>query len=44
MRPPLPRRKLGPGVTALLWLLRIYVVIAVPLVIYAFVNALHAVP
>lgn len=41
MKGPLPRRTLGPGVTALLWLLRIYVIVAVPLVIYAFVRALH---
>lgn len=40
----LPRRKLGPGLTVLLWLLRIYVLIAVPLVIYAFVRALHPTP
>lgn len=41
MKEPLPRRRLGPGVTALLWALRIYVMIAVPLVVYAFVRALH---
>jgi len=41
---PLPRRKLGPGMTALLWLLRLYVLIAVPLVVYAFIKALHQVP
>ena len=36
---PYPRRKLGRGVRVLLWVLRVYVVIAVPLVIYAFVRA-----
>jgi len=41
---PLPRRKLGPGLLALLWALRIYVVLAVPLVVYAFVRALHQAP
>lgn len=40
---PLPRRVLGRGTTALLILLRIYVVIAIPIVVYAFVHAL-AVP
>jgi hypothetical protein len=37
---PLPRRVLGRGTLALLILLRIYVVIAVPVVGYAFVHAL----
>ena len=41
---PLPRRTLGPGVLALLWALRIYVVLAVPLVVYAFIRALHQAP
>ena len=41
---PLPRRTLGPGLLVLLWALRIYVLIAVPLVIYAFVHALRAQP
>jgi hypothetical protein len=36
---PYPRRKLGRGVKLLLWVLRVYVVLAVPLVIYAFVRA-----
>ncbi len=36
---PYPRRQLGPGVRLLLWLLRIYVSLAVPLVIYAFIRA-----
>lgn len=39
---PLPRRKLGRGVVALLVILRIYVLIAVPLVAYAFIHALLA--
>jgi hypothetical protein len=43
-RSPLPRRKLGPGIVALLWILRVYVLIAVPLVVYAFVKALHQTP
>jgi hypothetical protein len=37
---PLPRRRLGFGTLLLLWILRIYVLIAVPLVIYTFVKAL----
>ena len=36
----LPRRKLGRGVLTLLILLRVYVVIAIPIVGYAFVHAL----
>jgi hypothetical protein len=39
---PLPRRVLGRGTLALLVLLRIYVVIAIPVVGYAFFHALHA--
>jgi hypothetical protein len=39
-RRPLPRRTLGRGTLALLILLRIYVVIAIPIVGYAFVHAL----
>jgi hypothetical protein len=38
---PLPRRQLSPGLLTLLWLLRIYVLLAVPLVVYAFVKALR---
>jgi hypothetical protein len=38
---PFGRRKLSPGITVLLWVLRIYVLIAVPLVVFAFVKALH---
>jgi len=41
LREPLPRRKLGPGILTLLWILRVYVMIAVPLVIYAFFNAIQ---
>lgn len=40
--PPLPRRVLGRGALALLILLRVYVVVAIPVVGYAFVNALLA--
>ena len=36
---PYPRRELGPVVRLLLWVLRIYVLLAVPLVIYAFIRA-----
>ena len=39
---PYPRRQWGKGVQALLWLLRIYVLVAVPLVFYAFWHALRA--
>jgi hypothetical protein len=39
---PYPRRKLGAGTIIVLWVLRIYVLIAVPLVVYAFFRALHA--
>jgi hypothetical protein len=41
LREPLPRRTLGPGILVLLWVLRLYVMVAVPLVVYAFVKALH---
>ena len=37
---PLPRRTLGRGTLALLIVLRVYVVIAVPIVGYAFIHAL----
>lgn len=40
--PPLPRRVLGRGTVALLVLLRVYVVVAVPVVGYAFVHAMLA--
>ena len=36
----LPRRHLGPGITWLLIGLRIYVLVAIPIVVYAFVHAL----
>jgi hypothetical protein len=36
---PYPRKNWGRGVQWLLWLLRLYVVLAVPLVIYAFTKA-----
>jgi hypothetical protein len=39
---PLPRRTLGRGTLFLLILLRVYVVIAIPIVGYAFVHALLA--
>ena len=38
----LPRRKLGRGTLALLLALRLYVIVAVPIVGYAFVHALLA--
>jgi hypothetical protein len=38
---PIPRRKLSRGVLALLIVLRIYVLVAAPLVVYAFVHALR---
>jgi len=39
---PLPRRNLSRGVVALLIVLRVYVMIAIPIVGYAFVRALLA--
>ena len=39
---PLPRRVLGRGTLALLILLRVYVILAIPVVGYAFVHALIA--
>ncbi len=39
---PLPRRKLTPGILTLLVVLRVFIVIAIPIVIYAFVHALLA--
>ncbi len=38
---PLPRRKLGRGITWLLIGLRVYVLLAVPIVVYAFLHALR---
>jgi hypothetical protein len=43
-REPLPRRELSRGVWALLIGLRVYVLVAIPLVGYAFVRALMAGP
>ena len=43
-RAPLPRRKLGRGVVILLVLLRIYVLLALPIVAFAFIHALSAAP
>jgi hypothetical protein len=40
--PPLPRRKLGPGILTVLILLRVYVALAIPVVAYAFIRALLA--
>jgi len=37
---PYPRRKLSAGVVALLVGLRIFILLAIPVVIYAFVHAL----
>ena len=37
---PYPRRKLTKGVLALMVVLRVFIVIAIPVVIYAFVHAL----
>ena len=39
-RTRLPRRKLGPGTKFLLYALRMYVLLAIPVVIYAFIHAL----
>jgi len=39
---PLPRRKLGRGIVALLVLLRVYVILAIPIVCYAFIHAVMA--
>ncbi len=41
--PPLPRRKLGPLTVTLLVGLRIYVIAAIPIVVYAFIKALLSV-
>jgi len=37
---PYPRRKLTRGILALLILLRVFIIVAIPIVIYAFVHAL----
>lgn len=39
---PLPRRRLSRGMVTLLVLLRAYVVVAIPVVAYAFIHALLA--
>ncbi len=41
---PLPRRQLTRGVLALLIVLRVFIFISVPIVIYAFVHALLTPP
>ncbi len=41
MQHRLPRRKLSRTTLLLLWLLRVYVIVAVPLVVLAFVRALQ---
>jgi hypothetical protein len=41
--PPLPRRKLGPLTVTLLIGLRIYVIVAIPIVAYAFIKTLLSV-
>ncbi len=41
---PYPRRKLTAGVVALLIALRVFILVAVPIVIYAFVHALLTAP
>ena len=40
VRRPLPRRVLSRGVLALLIILRLYVMLAIPMVAYAFIRAL----
>ncbi len=41
---PLPRARLGRGLIALLIVLRVYALLAIPLVGYAFARALTAAP
>ena len=41
---PLPRRRLARGTTILLIALRVYILVAVPIVCYAFVHALTTAP
>jgi hypothetical protein len=38
----LPRARLAPAVIIALWVLRIYVIVAIPLVVYVFVRSLHS--
>ena len=40
LRAPLPRKKLSRGTRAVLILLRVYVLVAIPIVAYAFIRAL----
>jgi hypothetical protein len=40
-RAPLPRRQLGRFTLGLLIFLRVYVILAIPVVAYAFIHALH---
>lgn len=40
-RARLPRRKLGRGTVFLLYALRVYVLLAIPVVVYAFIRALQ---
>jgi len=42
LKQPMPRRRLGRGATALLIALRVYVITAIPIVGYAFLQALAA--
>ncbi len=37
----LPRARLSPAVIAVLWLLRVYAVVAIALVVYVFVRSLR---
>ncbi len=37
---PYPRRKLTKGILAMLVVLRVFILIAIPIVVYAFVHAL----
>jgi hypothetical protein len=41
-RKPLPRKKLGLGEWVLLTIMRVYVLVAIPIVAYAFIRALRA--
>jgi hypothetical protein len=43
-RDRLPRRRLGRGTLTLLILLRVYVIIAIPIVAYAFIHAMLTSP
>lgn len=39
---PLPRRRVGTSIFLLLAALRLYVILAIPIVCYAFIQALHS--